>query len=506
MEGLRNMEASQTDALARDCIAYSELLNGIFGGYREELAAYLPLTVENLFERLKDGVLLAFLLKHYHPECIDLASIVRNLDLSQMDRPYSKVTYEVNANLNKVVAAAKSIKNIVVVNFGGEDILEGRRDLILGLLWQIVKTKVESRISFVARPELMKLVRGEETLTAMASLKSDAILTRWVNYHLEKSGTPRRVSNLGKDLADSEVYAGLMRQIAPKSVTDEDVSKVLAIDCGSEEGRVERAKSIIEIAEGLGCKDFISPQVIAQGNPRLNFAFTATLFDKHIGLGMPSEEELDRMQAQIDALKEEAERTAEEARNAQAAACATEERLCGEIAQLTGELSMARLSHAHALQETTGRFQRDKDELARQYSESLQAALEGERRSHQDAMWELLNKHKEARRQLIGLASLMRAEISQEVLERHKIAGAPSEDTEMDALIRTSGDMASVLIRQLHSMRSATDALKSTVAHKEKVNEVMGDKIREYTELVISGKKSDNRRGSLLRRIFANEQ
>lgn len=46
-------------------------------------------------------------------------------------------------------------------------------------------------------------------------LSPEAILLRWVNYQLEKSGTNRRCANFNSDITDSEVYTYLLKQIAP---------------------------------------------------------------------------------------------------------------------------------------------------------------------------------------------------------------------------------------------------------------------------------------------------
>lgn len=46
-------------------------------------------------------------------------------------------------------------------------------------------------------------------------LSPEAILLRWVNFQLEKSGTNRRCANFSGDITDSEVYTYLLKQIAP---------------------------------------------------------------------------------------------------------------------------------------------------------------------------------------------------------------------------------------------------------------------------------------------------
>ncbi len=65
-------------------------------------------------------------------------------------------------------------------------------------------------------PELARLLREGETLADLQKLSPEQILIRWVNYHLENSGTDRRLANFTTDIMDSEIYTHLMNQIAPK--------------------------------------------------------------------------------------------------------------------------------------------------------------------------------------------------------------------------------------------------------------------------------------------------
>lgn len=501
------MQESQCHALTRECTAFSEHLNHMLSEY-EELASYLPLTPDNIFERLRDGIVLGYVLHHYYPGSINVGLLITGLDLEQMDQAHSKVTFQVNSNLNNVVNAAKSIKELVVVNLGGEDILHSNRDLVLGLLWQIFNTKFASTINLTAHPELVRLVEGNETLASLGQLKSEALLHRWFNYHLKNSGCARRLSSIGRDLLDSELYATLMHQISPRQITEDDVQQVLSIAADSQEGRVRRAQKVLEFAERLGCREFVSPEDIVQGYSRLNYAFTATIFNKHIGISLPSDDEVRQLKFKLeDLLKENAELTTR-IQQTESDASLRISKILSDREQLAEQLTSVQSLHKRQLAEQQSKFDLAKDELAAEYRDSLDSAISSERRSHQDELWELLNKQKEARRQLFGIISLLARELGQEALERSKLADVPvcSEEGELDVMIKMSGDLSALVVQKLHHLQYAADNLRSTVAHKEKVNEIMGDKIREYTETVISGRKNDRgRRGSILKRIFSSQ-
>ena len=501
---LRNMESSHSDAVTREIEAVCKHLSSSLSIY-EQVAPYLPLCPRTLFASLRDGIVLGYLLHHYYPGSIRADLLVHNLDLEQMDKQHSKVTFEVNNNLNAVIRALKSVKGIVVVNMGAEDILNGHRDLVLGLLWQILNGKLTSTISLHAHPELVKLAESNESLASLAALKSEALLFRWFNYHLQRAKSPRRIANFGRDISDSEAYVLLMHQVAPCLITDTDVTLLKEITSATSEGRIQRAELLLEYAKRLGCIDFLTARDIEQGHVRLNFAFTASIFNGHIGITLPSEDELAN-------IREKYERAIQEKADLQAKLDAAEFALAShiegankEIENLKMSLAMRESEHACQLEKQKEAFETAKEELAVQYRESLNSAIEAERRSHQEALWELALQQKEARRQLSFIHSFLRVQLKAEDFETSKSEEIP-EDAEIDNVIRMIGEGINLLNKKIHRLEIELGSLRETVAHKEKVNEMMGSKIKEYTELVITDKKDRSKRGSLLKRIFADQK
>ena len=63
---------------------------------------------------------------------------------------------------------------------------------------------------------MASLLGNGEKLEDLMKLSPEAILIRWVNYHLERSGINRRCNNFQSDITDSEIYSHLLRQIAPQ--------------------------------------------------------------------------------------------------------------------------------------------------------------------------------------------------------------------------------------------------------------------------------------------------
>lgn len=510
VERLRSMEASQSDAVAREITAFSQHLNVTLSSY-DDLSAYLPLNEENLFERLRDGLVLGHLLHHYFPGSIRLEGLIRGLDLTQINQVHTKAIFEVNANLNLIVKAAKTLPNLVIVNLGAEDILHCNRDLVLGLLWQIFNTKLASSINLQAHPELVRLVEANESLATLAQLRSDALLNRWLNFHLKRAGATRRAANLSKDLADSELYMLLMHQIAPRKVSHEDVDQVLQMAGDSLENKICRAEKVLECAERLGCREFLSPYDLAIGHPRLNFAFTATLFNKHIGISLPSEEDVNLLKEKLQDATDEAAELKARLQAAEFELGSTAARFKEEVAELRGRLDQATLATAQQLEQEIQKHEAAKEELAAQYRDSLESALESEKRSHQDEVWDLLDKEKERKQRLLLILLALCQNLSQEDLEREKVPLLPSDaelaESDMDGVIKVLEGLVGCASKKIKGLQSVAESLKSTVAHKEKVNEIMGEKIKEYTEQVIHVKRGEvGRRTSILKRIFSKEK
>lgn len=49
-------------------------------------------------------------------------------------------------------------------------------------------------------PGLVQLVNRGEEMADLMKLSPESILLRWVNYHLERAGVPRRITNFTSDI------------------------------------------------------------------------------------------------------------------------------------------------------------------------------------------------------------------------------------------------------------------------------------------------------------------
>lgn len=103
-----------------------------------------------------------------------------------------------------------------IVNIDAHNLTKGKPHLVLGLLWQIIRIGLFNQITLEHCPGLTSLLKDDERIDDLMKLSPEAILLRWVNYHLERAGVARRCNNFQSDIMDSEVYSYLLKQIAPQ--------------------------------------------------------------------------------------------------------------------------------------------------------------------------------------------------------------------------------------------------------------------------------------------------
>merc|ERR1711963_463246 len=160
---------------------------------------------------------------------------------------------------------------------------QGKKWLVLGLVWQLIKMYLFKQITISQVPGLVNLLRPGETLADLMKMSPEEILLRWVNHQLEKAGSDRRIRNFHDDIKDSEIYTELINQIAPK---DAGVNK----NAMNKEDLLERAEVMLEQAEKIKSRAFVTAKDVVKGQERLNLAFVANLFNNFPALDPPKEE------------------------------------------------------------------------------------------------------------------------------------------------------------------------------------------------------------------------
>lgn len=252
---------------------FTRHINGVLAG-DAHIGNRLPIPTNTmqLFDECKDGLILCKLINDAVPDTIDERVLNAGKKINQ---------FQMVENNNIVINSAKAI-GCSVVNVGSTDLMEGREHLILGLIWQIIKRGLLSKIDIKQHPELYRLLEDDETLEDFLKLPPDQILLRWFNYHLKAAGWERRVKNFSKDVSDGENYTVLLNQLKPESCSRAPLQ---------ERDLIRRAEMVLDNAEKINCRKYLTPTALVAGNPKLNLAFVAHLFNTHPGLEPLTEEE-----------------------------------------------------------------------------------------------------------------------------------------------------------------------------------------------------------------------
>eukprot|EP00124_Ichthyophonus_hoferi_P005179 Ihof_evm1s692 gene=Ihof_evmTU1s692 len=280
--------------------AFSEQINNMLRNNTNlKEAGLIPMDMADplkSFETLRDGRILCHLINYIQPDTIPQKNIKMAVNTANLKKVGCNDIFEIAHNCNSVVNGARKI-GCKMVNIGGEDISGGNIDLILGMLWQLIRAYFMRDINLAGHPELIRLLEPGETLDKMMALSGENMIIRWFNYHLEKGEYDGKIKNFGKDMADCTKWVVLFQQVAPQFALEAGIDDVLKTD-----DRMERATRLLKVAEELDCREFATAKDIVAGNQRLGLGFTCTIFNEHIGINLPTEDELDQIYCELDQL------------------------------------------------------------------------------------------------------------------------------------------------------------------------------------------------------------
>ncbi|KAK0709403.1 calponin homology domain-containing protein [Lasiosphaeria miniovina] len=257
---------------------FTRHINAVLAG-DTDIGNRLPFPTDTfeMFDECKDGLVLAKLINDSVPDTID----ERVLNVPGR-KTKTLNAFQMSENNNIVIESAKGI-GCSVVNIGSGDLIEVREHLILGLIWQIIRRGLLGKIDIKLHPELYRLLEEDETLEQFLRLPPEQILLRWFNYHLKAANWPRRVQNFSGDVKDAENYTVLLAQIGSEYGCTRAPLQTRDLH--------QRAEEVLQNADRLGCRKFLTPSSLVAGNPKLNLAFVANLFNTHPALDPITEEE-----------------------------------------------------------------------------------------------------------------------------------------------------------------------------------------------------------------------
>ena len=161
---------------------FTRHINAVLAG-DPDIGHMLPFPTDTfeMFDKCKDGLVLAKLINDSVPDTIDERVLNRpGIRIKQLN------AFHMTENNNIVINSAKGI-GCSVVNIGSGDIIEVREHLILGLIWQVIRRGLLGKIDIKLHHELYRLLEDDETLDEFLRLPPEQILLRWFNYHLKNA-------------------------------------------------------------------------------------------------------------------------------------------------------------------------------------------------------------------------------------------------------------------------------------------------------------------------------
>jgi len=229
----------------------------------------------DMYEKMDDGILLCKMINLAVPDTIDERVINKGDKISIFKR---------HENLTLAINSAKAIGCVVIgIDSHTLNSVQGKKWLVLGLIWQLIKMYLFKEITLHHVPGLIHLLLDGEDPSDLMKLSPEQLLIRWVNYQLKKAGSHRRMANFKDDIKDSEIYTELLHQIAPHHA-------------GVHKGAMDqqdfelRAETMLEQADKIESRQFVTAKDVVNGRERLNMAFVANLFNNHPALDPPPKE------------------------------------------------------------------------------------------------------------------------------------------------------------------------------------------------------------------------
>ncbi|KAF5942642.1 hypothetical protein HYC85_020284 [Camellia sinensis] len=153
----------------------------------------------------------------------------------------------------------------------------------MGLISQMIKKhhiQLLADLNLKKTPQLLELVDDSKKLMG---LPPEKVLLKWMNFQLKKAGYKILLSyvwywsKVREGLCIGEAYAHLLNALAPEH------GNASTLDT---KDPTERAILILEHAERMDCKRYVTSKDIVKGSTNLNLAFVVQIFQQSNGLSM----------------------------------------------------------------------------------------------------------------------------------------------------------------------------------------------------------------------------
>lgn len=212
------------------------------------------LYVNNLYEDLRDGVVLLQVENKVEPGIVSWRKVSRN--------PKNK--FKKVANCNYAVVIGKQMK-FSLVGIGGVDILNGNKKLILAIVWQLMRRHTLNVLTAIGGGR-----KAEE-----------ADIVQWANAQVQNAGRETSM----RSFKDPMLANGLFLMDLLSTIRSESIDWNLVSPGETEEDRMNNAKYVISVARKLGCCVFLTWEDITEVKPKMIMTFCASIMYHALGGG-----------------------------------------------------------------------------------------------------------------------------------------------------------------------------------------------------------------------------
>jgi len=211
--------------------------------------------VNNLFEDLRDGLVLLRVMDKISPGIVDWNKVNQKEPLNR----FKKIE-----NCNYAVDIGKQLK-FSLVGIGGVDIVDGNKTLTLGLVWQLMRFHVVSILKSLSQKE------GQEI--------TDSDIIRWANQTVSGAGKSTKMDSFkDSSLKTSLFFIDLLAAVRPSAVAFD-----LVTDGASDKDATQNAKYAISVARKIGCTIFLLPEDIVEVKNKMILTFVGSIMAVALG-------------------------------------------------------------------------------------------------------------------------------------------------------------------------------------------------------------------------------
>jgi len=213
------------------------------------------LYINNLFEDCKDGLVLLKVIDKIEPGLVSWAKVEK--------KPKNK--FKKVSNNNYAVVLCKYLK-FSLVTTGGADIVAGRKKLVLGLVWQLMRYHSIKFLTQLSKDK-GKQIADKDILVFCNKMAKDSKKTK---MKLRSFGDKNR-------LKDGKYFIYVLGAVFPEVIDWELMTEGETLD-----DALLNARYALSVARKENCTIFLLPEDIVEANPRMCMTFGAAIMTEHV--------------------------------------------------------------------------------------------------------------------------------------------------------------------------------------------------------------------------------